>query len=112
MSYRILAKQAVATVAFNMANTPITQAAWVQILASLPQACTAVEIFNGSPASMKFSHGAIGSESAAGSLIPYTILPGGSSILLPVNIPVLSPISVEAIDQTAATGYLTMNFFG
>lgn len=112
MPFRILAKQAQYTAFLNMTVIPVTTAAWVQIVASLPYACTAMEIFNPSAATMKISKGAAGQETTGNNLIPYSILPGGSSILLPINLPSLSRISLEAVDQTASSGYFILNFFG
>jgi hypothetical protein len=111
MSFRLLARNPVATVQYNFASGAIGTGAWVQIVASLPKACSAIEIFNPSGSTLKLSTGAATKEGA--NVVPYTILPGGSAILLAIEIAQKTPLSLEAVDQsTGTTGILTMNFFG
>jgi hypothetical protein len=110
MSFRLLAQVPVATVANNMTTNPIDTGAWTQLLASLPRACCAVEISNNSGSTIQISTGAAGQEAA--NAIPYTVLPGGSPILLPIEIMKGARISAKAVDADATSGYFTMNFFG
>ena len=111
MSFRLLSKNPIATVTIALGSTNITTSAWAQLLAKLPKACTAIEIFNPSGSTIQVSTGKAGFESS--SIIPYTILPGGSNILLPVEISGGVRISVKAVDSNATgPGQFTLNFFG
>jgi len=94
----------------SLATTNILTASWTQFVASLGWSCCAVEVFNPSPATIQLSTGTAGNESTA--IVPYTILPGGSSILLPLEIKSGTRLSLKAVDQIANTGYFIMNFFG
>jgi hypothetical protein len=80
------------------------------LLAATTEPCSAIEIFSGSGSIIKVSLGAAGLEYA--SEIPYYITPGGSSILLPIEIKKGTRISAKAVDTTANVGTLVINFFG
>lgn len=108
--FRILAHRPYGSFWLNMSVTNITTSGWVQISASLPGSCSALEVFNPSASLLQISTGKSGQESS--NIIPYTILPGGSSILLPIELKVGSRLSAQAVDQTASSGYLTFNVFG
>lgn len=108
--FRLLSRAPVTTATLDTSSTNITTAAWVQLVASLPKACSSVEIFNPSGATLIVSTGAASAEDA--SIVPYTIVPGGSSILLPLEIAKGSRVSLKSIDQTANSGLFVMNFFG
>lgn len=110
--FRLLANKIVGTIYNNCATTNITTASWVTLIVSMPIACTAIEIFNPSDAKLQLSIGAAGHETETGNLLPYTIQPGGSSGLLPVNLPNGKRLSVKAIDQTVSNDYFIINFFG
>lgn len=110
MSRRLLAHFPVATQATDMSVHNITTAAWTQLLASLPKACSAIEVSNNSGSTIQLSTGQPGFEGA--SILPYTVLPGGSPILLPFEIAHGLPISAKAVDQNSVTGFFTLNFFG
>lgn len=110
--FRLLANKIVGTVYNNCASTNITTSAWLTLVASMPLACTAIEIFNPSDAKLQLSTGAAGHETDTGSLLPYTIQPGGSSGLLPVNLPNGKRLSVTALDQNVVNDYFIINFFG
>lgn len=110
MPRNLLAKVPAVTVRNDMTGNPITTAAWATLVAAVGKACTAVEIFNPSGSTIQLSLGAAGQELTA--LIPYTVLPGGSSILLPIEISSGKRISAKAVDQNATTGIFTMNLFG
>lgn len=109
--FRLLARKPSVTQSVDLSLTPITTAAWLQILATLGKACTAVEIFNPSGSTIMISKGLAGQEIALDNLIPYHILPGGSTILLPINLKSTDRISVKAIDANATSGLFTLNFF-
>lgn len=101
-------RKPVATVALDMSSTNITTAAWATVIAALAAACSAIEIFNQSASAMQIATGAGGSEVA----LPYTVLPGGSAVLLPIEIAKGLRLSAKAYDATASTGRLVINFFG
>lgn len=86
-----------------------TTAAWTEVIAEMPVSACAVEIFDSSGRILMISTGDAGSEDDA--TIPYFILPGGSSIFLPLEFGRGKRISVKAVDADAATGSLVMNFF-
>lgn len=99
----------VSTMNLNLTSSPISTGAWVEIEDSLPNACSAIEMFNPSNASLQISTGAVGQESAH--ILPYTILPGGSAQLA-VNISKGKRISLKSLDNPAASGLFTINTFG
>lgn len=110
MPFRLLAQTPMSTVRVDMAVTPITTAAWTELVSALDKACTAVEIFNPSGSTMKISNGAAAAEDA--SELPYTILPGGSALLLAIPLSKGMRLSAKALDNDATTNLFIMNFFG
>lgn len=121
------ARRAVFTLVWNVATQgqfkpPGTS--WQQILASVPAGVSAIEVYNGTGSVLSTSIGAPGSESAG--LLPYTILPGGTTQVIPfdagstVKTPgVVSngfrkglPITVATADgTTTTTGIFVINAF-
>lgn len=110
--FRLLANKIVGTVYLNCAVTNITTSGWVTLLAKIPVSCSGVEIFNPSGAKLQLSIGAAGHETDAANLLTYTVLPGGSTGVLPMNLPNGTRLSVQALDQNITTDYLVLNFFG
>ena len=108
MSFRLIAKNPIATSTLNLANMNVTTSGWVQLIASLPKACNAIEINNPTTSTFQISTGASTKES--GSIIPYTMAPGASTIV--AEIPKGTRISVQAVDATMNSGQLTLNYFG
>lgn len=109
MEFRLLARKPIATVTLNLSSTNIVSGSWATVLASLPGACTALEIFNPSSSTIQLATGSAGNEVA----LPYAVLPGGTTSYIPFNIPGLVRISAETVDgSTASSGYFTINFFG
>lgn len=106
---RMLARNPVYKFMLTLSSTNITTAAWLQLVASMPVPTGAVEIFNGSNSIIKISSGAAGLENA--SELPYYVLPGGSSILLPIEFAKGSRLSAKAADVTADVGSIVFNFF-
>lgn len=109
----LLAYKPVVTVRNNNATNPVSDAAWVQIVAALGKPANAVEIYNPSGATIRISTGAAGLEDA--SELPYSILPGGSSILMPMDgIKKGSRISLRVVDVgvTINTNIFVLNFLG
>jgi hypothetical protein len=105
----MLARKPVAKFRHSYVATNVTTGAWVQIIASNAQPCSAVEIFDSSGRTMKISLGAAADENAHE--VPYYIIPGGSSILLPIEIAKGKRISAKAVDADATVGALVFNFF-
>lgn len=98
------------TVRVDMTTDPITTAAWTELVASLEKGATAIEIFNPSGSTMQFSNGAAGEEDA--NELPYTILPGGSALLLAIPLSKGMRLSAKALDNDATSNLFVMNFFG
>ncbi len=108
MKGAIALRKPVATVALDMSGTNVTTAAWATVIAALGAACSSLEIFNPSGSPMQIAIGAAGVEVA----IPYTVLPGGSAAVLPVEIAKGVRISAKAYDTNVTAGRLIINFFG
>jgi hypothetical protein len=106
----MLAGIPVAKKSFSYADTNVTTAAWVEVIAATEQPFSALEIFSGSGSILKLSSGDAGDEDAHE--IPYYIIPGGSSIMLPVGLAKGKRLSIKAVDVTADAGILILNFFG
>jgi hypothetical protein len=105
---KLVQRPPVGTIRLNFEDTNVTTGAWVEIEDSLGFATNGVELFNGSGSILKIATGANGSESE----LPYSILPGGSAVILGFNFAKGVRLSVRAVDQTADAGYLILNFFG
>ena len=120
----LIGRRIVWTLRYNIAGGNITTGAWQQILASVPYAVCAVEVFNQSGSILKISNGTPGNEAAG--LIPYTIFPGGTTQVIPFesgpdkpsssgpSIPGVRkglPLTCQAQDVNATTGYLIINGF-
>ena len=82
---------------------------WTELIASLGQPASAIEIFNGGGNILEISNGAVGAEVA--NAIPYYIIPGGSAILLPIEFGRTSRLAVRSIGATSNVGNLVLNFF-
>lgn len=106
----ILARKPVASIQNDLVANPITTAAWAELSASLEQGACAVEIYNPSGSTIELSTGAVGEEDDH--IMPYTVLPGGSSILLPYEFARGARLSAKAVDQNANTNIFIMNFLG
>jgi hypothetical protein len=106
----LIAQKPVHKVRLDYGSTNVGIGAWVAVVASMPVPACGVELFNASGSTLKISTGAIGLEDA--SELPYYVLPGGSSILLPLEFSSGQRLSVRAVDVVANVGSLVMNFFG
>lgn len=108
---RMLARTPVAKFLHSYASTPVTTAAWVELLAATLQPCSAIEIFSASGAILKLSTGTAGQEDS--NEISYYIIPGGSGIMLPIELAKGSRLSAKAVGTVNAdAGDLVINFFG
>ncbi len=109
MSGRILARKPVRTHRLSFVTSPVDNSAWVQVSAATDQPCSAIEVFNPSGATLRIATGSSGNEVD----IPYTILPGGSSIMIPWEISKGKRIAIKGVDTTqAASGIFVLNLFG
>lgn len=108
----LLARKPYSTIAYNAASmgNNITTAAWKEIVAALETAACAVEIFNSTGRILQISLGASGQEDE--NVMKYTIIPGGSEILVPSEWMRGKRLSLKAVDANATTGWLIFNFFG
>lgn len=110
--FRLLANKIIGTLYSNNSSFNIPTGSWLRLLTAIPLSCSAVEINNPSGSILQFSIGTVGHESDTGKLLLYTVPPGGSSGVIPFNLPNGSPLSVQALDTAVTSGYLIINFFG
>lgn len=103
----LLSRKPVATETHNYATGSATTSAWRTIITLTSEPASAVEIFDSSGRILEIATGDIGSEVT----MPYTIIPGGSSVILPLEFKHSVRVAVKAVDEEASTGYLVMNFF-
>jgi hypothetical protein len=101
-------RNAVATQTVNMATTSFILSVWTTFLAKLPVGASGFEIFNPSSTTFMIAFGAVGQEKA----LPYTIIPGGSAFVIPLEGGAGQRISLQPVDVQPTSGYFTMNFFG
>lgn len=85
----------------------ITSAAYVQLSASLPKACSAIEVQNTSSKIIKIAVGGAGAE-----VDKYAIAPGVNSVLIPIEIAKGARVSAKAVTADATTGALVINLLG
>lgn len=109
MGRDLLARTPVLRKVHSFVATPVTTGTWVEIIASVGQPASAVEIYNGSGRILEISNGDAGDET--GNEIPYYIIPGGSSILLPIEFGRTSRLAAKAVGANATADYLILNFF-
>jgi hypothetical protein len=108
----LLGRKPVGTIVLNAATSNISTGAWTQAIAAVLKAASNVEIFNSTGATLYVSQGTAGNETNSDKLLPYTILQGGSSMMLPIEIKAGLPITVKSLDNAATTGILVLNLFG
>ncbi len=114
MSARILATKPVGTytkVTVDASST-ITTSGWTVVSTAVSNGGSAVEIFNSTGCTLQVSQGTAGNETLAANLLPYTIPPGGSAFMLPMQIRAAAPLTVKSLDATSGDGILVMNVFG
>lgn len=108
MRQSALAFKPVANYNHDYSGTNVTTGAWVEVIAATDKPCNAIEIFDSSGSILEIALGAAASEVA----LPYYILPGGSVLLLPFEIPKGSRVSLKALDADATAGFFILNTFG
>ena len=86
--------------------TPVTTAAYVQLVASMPAAVKEVEIFDSSGETLVLAIGGAGAEADKA-----YIFPGGNG-RIPLQIASGARLSVKAVSANATSGELTINFYG
>jgi hypothetical protein len=103
---KLIDRPPVAKILLDYSSTSVGSGSWVEIEDSLAASCTAVELFNGSGAILKIATGANGSEVEK----DYYILPGGSSVVVPLSFSKGQRITLKTADgTTASTGFFAMN---
>lgn len=103
----LLDKNPVNTVNMDFASQNVTTSAWTVVSSALTRSASAVQFFNGSGSLLQIAVGATGSEV----LIPWTIPPGGSDLVLDIPFSHGQQIQLKAIDFLADSGYFSANFF-
>lgn len=101
----------VGTFYIDASSTNITTSDWSALTSSVPRAASCMEIFNSTGFTFSLSKGTPGSESLPENLLPYTILQGGSSDMIPMDVMNGKPLTVKALDGTADSGILVINLF-
>lgn len=86
--------------------TPVTTAAYVQLVASTTSETNLLDIFDSSGQTLVLAVGGAGSE-----VDQIYIVPGGNE-KIPLKIPAGSRVSVKAISGNASSGELVINFLG
>lgn len=92
---------------FDYVGTPVTSAAYVEIMAdSGADIITQLNIFDSSGQALYLSFGAAASE------VDQLIIPPGGQGQTPVQIPANTRVSVKAVNTTANAGALIISLFG
>lgn len=110
MKGSVAVRKPVQTVTLVLSSNNITTSAWQTILAKASNlvACSEVEIFNPSGSSIQIAIGDAGLEKS----FPFTILPGGTTGLVVMEIPRGQRISCKAVDANVTSGLFVLNFYG
>lgn len=83
----------------------VTTGAYVQLVASLANTATEIEVFDSSGQTLQVAVGKSGSE-----IVQFIVFPGGNG-RLPIIIPAASRVAIKAISGTANTGEIDLNFY-
>ena len=102
--------KAVTSLVLDASFSSISTGSWTEVSTSVPKASSMVEIFNSTGATLAVSTGAAAQESHH--VLPYTVLQGGSSILVPLEITANNRLSVKSLDNASTSGVLVLNLFG
>ncbi len=92
----------------DYSSTNVTTGAFVELTASLTQACNQMEIFDSGGQTMELATGGGGSE-----VVRFRIFPGGNGII-PVDGTVFAAstrVSIRAVSATANAGEIDINFY-
>jgi hypothetical protein len=96
----------VETLVYDYSTGNVTDAAYVQILATLSDDVKKIEIFDSSGVPLYFALGAESSEADK-----FVIFPGGNG-LIDCEIDENARLSLKAVDDSAVDGLLIINFYG
>lgn len=100
-------KTALAKARIDYLSTPVTTAAYTELIASVGgTAVTELEIFDSSGQTLVLAVGDSGSEADL-----LYIIPGGNG-RIPVSIPAASRIAIKAVSADADSGEISVNFYG
>lgn len=94
-----------APIVSSYSGTPVTSAAYVQLVASTTSAATGIEIFDSSGQPLYLAIGAAASE-----VNQFIIYPGGNG-RIPYPIAASSRISIKAVSTSATSGQIIINLY-
>lgn len=89
----------------NYATTPVTTAAYVEMIANLSVNCREIEVFDSSGQTINLAYGPAGSE-----VVACQIIPGGNG-RIPVMLNKGMRIALKAISANCTVGECTINFY-
>lgn len=92
-------------IANDNSSINITSGAYVQLSASLPAACSGIEVQNTSSKAIKLAVGGAGSE-----VDQFVIAPSMPSTIIPIEIGKGKRLAAKALGADATTGFLIVNF--
>lgn len=90
----------------DYSGTPVTTAAYVQLVASLSATVSSLYIFDSSGQTLVLAVGGVGSE-----VDKFYIVPGGNG-LINLSIPSGSRVSIKAVSANATVGEISVTFLG
>lgn len=93
------------SVRMDYSMVPVNTSSWTQLVASLPKTAQFVEIFDSSGEAISLGLGGAGDEAQ------YLIIPPGGNDKIELFLPTLSRISLKALESTANTGEIIINFY-
>lgn len=102
----VLTLSPVTTVDFGSADAPITTGAWTDLVASLADDVTEIQIYNTTGKTMKLATGAASSE------VQIAVIPPGVPFVLKYIASAGTRFSVQAVEGNATVGSICANFFG
>jgi hypothetical protein len=85
--------------------TPVTSVAYTQLIAATSGPATEIEIFDSSGRTLKLAFGAPGSE-----VDQLYIFPGGNG-KVPLEVPIGTRLSIEAVSVSATAGEIDVNLY-
>lgn len=97
----------VKSIVWNATTSPLSFAAWTEILAALEYPSSHLEVYNGSTTPIQVAVGSAGNEEA----LPYTIMGGGTQGLVKQRIDASSRITLKPVDTNIADGFIVINLF-
>lgn len=86
-------------------SSNVTTTTWAQIVASLPDVVSTIEIFDSSAQTLEIGVGPVGSE-----VVYLIVFPGGNGPVR-LNIRPGASVSIKALSANATAGELDVNFY-